>query len=405
MPPSPPAPAPSLAVLLNLVAQIAFGLLAMTICIPSMQDWPTTFGASQALVQLTFSAFVAAYGGLQLVWGPVSDRIGRKPVLLAGLALALAGLVAAALAPSLGWLIAARTVQGAGVAAGMVTGRALVQDLFVGSERTRAMAFIGMAMGLCPPLATIVGGQLHVRVGWQAGFLLMSGVGAVLFVAAWRGLPAAAARPAARSGGPGLVAGYTRLLREPAFPLYVLMLASTTAAFYSFLAGAPVVLKQYGVTPERVGFYIMAVPFSYMTGNLLTSRLVQRHGERSILWAGQLFTCLGAAGVLLLGLAGFASPLALAAPLLLLGLGHGFLAPPTLAGTVGLVPALAGSAAAIGGLIQQLSGALGGWIVGLVQHEGQIQLGALMLGWTALGLVAQSVLHGVVQTTRRPRPA
>jgi DHA1 family bicyclomycin/chloramphenicol resistance-like MFS transporter len=162
---SAPAPRHSRWLTANLISQLAYGLLAMTICLPSMQDWPATFGASQARVQLTLSAFIVSYGGLQLVWGPWSDRVGRKPLLLAGLVLSCAGSVFAALAPSLGLLTLARLVQGAGCAAGMVIARAMVQDLFTGNERTRVMAFVGMTMGVCPPLATLVGGQLHVRFG------------------------------------------------------------------------------------------------------------------------------------------------------------------------------------------------------------------------------------------------
>lgn len=128
----------------TLVAQLAFGLVAMTICLPSMQDWPALFGASQARVQLTFSGFIAAYGILQLVYGPLSDRVGRKPVLMAGLALACIGSLLAAFAPDLTMLTLARVLQGAGSAAGMVVGRAMVQDLFSGRDRTRMMAFIGM---------------------------------------------------------------------------------------------------------------------------------------------------------------------------------------------------------------------------------------------------------------------
>ncbi|MDB5942874.1 MAG: drug resistance transporter, Bcr/CflA subfamily protein, partial [Ramlibacter sp.] len=114
----------------NLVAQLAFGLLAMTICLPSMQDWPVAFGASQAAVQLTFSGYIAAYGCLQLVYGPWSDRIGRKPVLMLGLVLACLGSLLAAFAPGVGTLTLARVLQGAGAGAGMVVGRALVQDLY-----------------------------------------------------------------------------------------------------------------------------------------------------------------------------------------------------------------------------------------------------------------------------------
>ena len=126
------------------------------------------------------------------MYGPLSDRLGRKPVLLAGLALAGVASLLAALAPSLPWLIAARVLQGAGCAAGMVVGRAMVQDLFEGPERTRVMAFVGMAMGLCPPLATIVGGQLHVRLGWQANFVL---VAALALLAGAGCLARAAGRP------------------------------------------------------------------------------------------------------------------------------------------------------------------------------------------------------------------
>jgi DHA1 family bicyclomycin/chloramphenicol resistance-like MFS transporter len=143
--------------MVNLVAQIAFGLLAMTICLPSMQEWGQLLGTDQASVQLTFSAFVLTYGCLQLVYGPLSDRHGRKTVLLVGLAMALAGSVVGALSHSLGGLLVARVMQGAGAAAGAVVGRAAVQDLFHGPEKTRVMAFVGMAMGLCPPSLHLMG--------------------------------------------------------------------------------------------------------------------------------------------------------------------------------------------------------------------------------------------------------
>ena len=352
----------------NLLAQIAFGLLAMTICLPSMQEWGAIFGADQAWVQLTFSGYVVAYGALQLVYGPLSDRYGRKGVLLAGLSLAGAGSLLAAFAPDLPSLTAARIVQGAGSAAGMVVGRSMVQDLFHGPERTRVMAYIGMALGLCPPLATIIGGQIHVRLGWQANFLLIAALSVALLVAAWRGLPAPQKMPATGTHWFGdMVAAYSRLARVPAFRLYVAILAMTTATFYAFLAGAPLVLRSYGIGPERIGWYIMVVPLSYIAGNYLTSRLVQRQGERRMMVLGQLATAGGLGLMLGLGLGGLKTPFAFALPLTLLGLGHGFLMPPCLAGTVGQVPALAGTAAAVAGLAQQLMGAVAAYAVGLLQ--------------------------------------
>ena len=388
-------PPPTHALLVaNLLAQLAFGLLAMTICPPSMQEWASIFGASQASVQLTFSGYVIAYGGLQLLYGPLSDRLGRKNILLFGLFVAGVGSVLAALAPNLGLLTLARVLQGAGSAAGMVVGRAMVQDLFQGPARTRVMAYIGMTMGLCPPLATIIGGQLHVRLGWQSNFVLIAVLAAVLFVAAWRGLPDHQKTTTVQPHWlRAMWASYARLAREPAFILYVALLSMITATFYTFLSGAPIVLGSYGVGPEGIGYYIMSIPLAYIVGNYLTSHLVHRTGERPMMRLGQALTLSGVALMLGLALAGWHSPLAFALPLILLGIGHGFLVPPALAGTVSLVPALAGSAAAVAGLMQQMMGAVGGFTAGLFPHESAVNLGLLMLGYALCAALAHWLLH------------
>lgn len=382
----------------NLLAQLAFGLLAMTIGLPSMQEWPAIFGASQAAVQLTFSGYVLTYGLLQLVYGPLSDRLGRRRVLMFGLFVTLLGSVVAALATDLSTLVAGRVLQGAGSAAGMVVGRALIQDLFQGPERTRVMAYVGMAMGLCPPLGTIVGGQLHVTLGWQANFVLMAALALVLWVSAWRGLPAH--EPSTTPQAHWLRAmldAYGQLLKDPRFVLYVCLLAMTSATFYAFLGAAPLVLGSYGVGPDGIGFYIMFVPGSYIVGNFLTSHLVHRLGDQRMMWMGQALTAGGIGLMLVLALAGFSSPLALALPLMLMGLGNGFMVPPALAGTVGLMPALAGSAAAVAGLMQQLAAAAGGFAVGLVSHADAVNLALVMMGLCLLGVAAQLGLRRVLR--------
>jgi len=254
-------------------------------------------------------------------------------------------------------------------------------------------------MGLCPPTATLLGGQIHVHLGWQLNFAIMAGLALLAFVAAWRGLPGRTAPAAGHAQGHWLrvlLQAYARLLREPAFLLYVLILAMTTATFYCFLAGAPIVLTHYGVAPDRMGWYIMAIPFPYVLGNLLTSRLVHRWGDRSIMALGQVAVLLGLGLMLALALGGLRTPLAFALPLVFLGVGHGLLTPSALAGTVGLLPALAGAAAAVAGTAQQLVGAFGGYVVGVLTHDGPVNLGLLMLTLTLLGLAAQLLLYRVV---------
>jgi len=387
---------PSPALTVNLIAQVAYSLLVMTVCLPSMPEWGDFFGRPQDEVQLTFSSFVLTFGLLQLVYGPLSDRYGRRAMILIGLAVGITGSLAAAMAQSLPMLVAARVLQGAGVAAGMVVGRAAVQDLFHGPQRTRVMAYVGMTLGLCPPTGTVVGGQIHEALGWQANFVGVAALGVLLFAAAWWGLPrgSGAAEGSPRAAGAGAVlAGmgqaYARLLRMPVYLLHVTILGFTTAAFYMFLSGAPSVLRSYGIGPGEVGFAIMVVPLSYIVGNFLTSRMVRRTGGPALMRVGQTLSLTGVGLMLLLGLAGQHSPWAFVLPLLLLGIGHGLLVPPCLVATVALVPALAGAASALAGVTQQLMGALGGYLVGWVSLADHVGLAALMLGATALATLAR----------------
>ncbi|MEZ5660404.1 MAG: MFS transporter [Burkholderiaceae bacterium] len=329
--PAPPQPAPaggaSGVLIANIIAQITFGLLAMTICLPSIQEWGEIFGASQSSVQLTFSGYVIAYGATQLLFGPLSDRFGRRRMLMVGLIVGGLASVLAAMATSLPALVLARVLQGAGGAASSSVGRAMIQDLFSGPERTRVMAYVGMTMGLMPPSATILGGQVHEMIGWQGNFVIIAVLAGVLLIANRFGLPPDRPKPASATGRHWLremIGGYGLLIREPRFPIFVIILASSVATFYTFLSGAPLVLKSYGVGPGGVGFYIMAVPLSYVLGNFGTTRLISRVGERWLMNVGQGLTICGIALMAALGMAGLHTPLAFALPLLLMGIGHGF---------------------------------------------------------------------------------
>ena len=224
--------------------------------------------------------------------------------------------------------------------------------------------------------------------------MLIAILAVVLFVAAWRGLPDHQKSTTVQPHWlRAMLSAYARLAREPVFICYVVILSATTATFYAFLAGAPVVLGSYGVGPGGVGFYIMVGPLSYIVGNFITTHLVHRLHERTIMRLGQSLTVGGIALMVVLALAGLHNPLAFALPMIFLGLGNGLLVPPALAGTVGLLPALAGAAAAVAGLMQQLTGAVGGFAVGLFSHENAVNLGLLMLALALCGVVGQVLLY------------
>ncbi len=386
-------PPPRRLLVATLLASVAYGLLAMTACLPSMPTWATLFGASQGHVQLTFSAFVVAYGGAQIFYGPLSDRHGRRRLLLLGFTLAALGSLACALANDLSFLIAARALQGIGAAAGMVIGRAMVQDYFSGAERPRIMAYTGMVLGMCPPTATLLGGQIHVYLGWQANFLVLTVLAVALVLATWKVVPLSARQPSVHEHWlQEMFAAYRALAKKPVFLSYGVILSMCTGSFYVFLAGTPLVLASYGVGPARVGLFIMAVPLSYIAGNFMVSRLLHSSTEARLALSGQCLSCIGVAAALVLALAGVHSPYALALPLTLLGFGHGLLMPSTLSGTVSVIPALAGSAVAATGLAQQLFGAVGGWAVGLVGHEDARFMAAMMLSFMTISLGMQMVV-------------
>lgn len=381
------APPPQALRIVTLIAQVAFGVFAMTMCLPSMPEWGAIFGEPQSRVQLTLSAYMVSFGVLQLLYGPLSDRHGRKPVLLAGLVLAAVGSVLAALAQTLTMLVVARTLLGAGAAAGMVVGRASVQDLFEGPERTRVMAYVGMAMGLSAPISTVLGGQLHTLWGWQSIFVLLAVLALGLALLAWRVLPPPAASDPAIPGGLNLLRGYQQLAHEPVFLGYVVLLSLTIGTYYVFLGGAPLVLRAMGVGPAQLGWFIMVFPLTYIGGNFVTSRMAHRRNPHGLMAYGMALSLIGLVLTLVLGAMGWHNPWAFMAPLVLVGIGHGLLIPPSMVGTVGAIPALAGSAAALAGLSQQWVGAAGSYLVGWFPHDRATVLAALMLAFTVCSLL------------------
>lgn len=387
-----------------LISQIALGILAMTACLPSMPFWIEHFGESQGRVQLTFAAYALAFALGQLVYGPLSDRFGRRRLLIAGLLVGLAGSVCAVFAQSLDAIIAARALQGAGTCAGIVIGRAIIQDNYVGAARTKMMALVGIVMGLCPPSGTLIGGQLHVSFGWQAPFVAIALTSCVLLVSALWILPADKPSVANRQTAGALMKSYWALVGDSRYLSFCLIAAFSTATFYVFLAATPIVLDAYGVAPNYIGWYIMFVPAAYIMGNILTTRVAGKLADQRLMSIGQALNVIGILLMLVLAITGWHHPLAIAVPLMCLGFGHGLLMPPTLVGAVGSMPALAGAAAAFAGMLQQLTGAAATSVNGLLDLRDATDMGWLMLLLTLTAIAAQ-MMPSILQRRKRASAA
>ena len=360
-----PRPKPSLAIL---IALSAIGPLALNIFVPSMPGLQATFGISYATAQLTLTLYLIGTAVCQLVYGPVSDRFGRRPVILAGQGLFVVASLAAALAPTIEVLIAARTLQAVGGAAGIVLSRAIVRDLYGREKSASVLGYITAAWVLAPMIAPTLGGFLDGVGGWAASFFFLTGAGALVWLAA---LAMLHETHHTRDPAPMLSAmliGFGQLLRTPKFLAYTLTMAFGSGVFFSFLAGAPyimvVVLER---SPLEYGLWFIVVSIGYMGGNILAGRYSERAGVDTMVGLGAALTVLGTGTCLALVLAGFVAPAAVFVPMILVALGNGMGLPNGMAGAMSINPALAGTAAGLSGFMQMGLGA------GLSQSVGVLQ--------------------------------
>lgn len=392
-------PRPSLAIL---VALSAIGPLALNIFVPSMPGLQVSFGVSYATAQLTLTLYLIGTAVCQLFYGPLSDRFGRRPVILAGQGLFVLASLASALAPTIEVLIAARTVQAIGGAAGMVVSRAIVRDLYGREKAASLLGYITAAWVLAPMLAPSLGGFLDGVGGWAASFYFLTGAGAFVWLAAFGFLHETHHTREATPMLSGLVIGFTRLLREPKFIAYTLTLGFASGVFFSFLAGAPymmvVVLER---SPLDYGVWFIVVSLGFMTGNALCGRFSERLGVDRMIGFGVSLALTGTALSLLAVSAGFHTPAAIFVPMILATLGNGLAMPNGIAGAMSIDPALAGTAAGLAGFMQMGLGAAMSQSVGFLQGVSPWASLYVMVTSAALSIVAY---RWIVASGRRLRP-
>ncbi len=360
------APRPSFAIL---VAISAMGPLALNIFIPSMPGLQREFGVSYGTAQLTLTLYLIGMAACQLVYGPMSDRFGRRPMLLAGLAAFVAASLLAAIAPTIELLIAARLFQAVGGAAGIVLARTMVRDVYDRDKSASVISYITMAFVVAPMVAPVLGGFIDKFAGWRTDFWLIGAIGAAVLAAAWRTLPETHVNRGAPGSATGLIDGAIHLFALPRFRGYAITLALASSVFFSFLGGAPhIMVDVLDRTPMEYGIWFATVSVGYMFGNFLSGRYTQRFGIDRMMLAGNIITLAGGLLCFAAAIGGLLSPLTLFIPIAFAAFGNGLTLPNGIAGAISVEPRMTGAAAGWSGFIQMACGAAVSQIVGSMQN-------------------------------------
>jgi len=344
-----------------LIAISSAGPLSVNIIIPAIPALAHGFAADPAVVQLTVSLYFAGLAGAQLILGSLSDRFGRRPVLLGGFVLTVLTSFAAAVATNVAWLIIARTAQALGAATGVVVSRAIVRDLYARDRAASVLGWVTMSVVAIPMFGPLIGGVIETWWGWRAIFLLLGVASALTLVWAMIALPET--RPATMAGddtGRRLSKEARELTRTPAFLGYVLSAALISGPFYAIMGGAPhAVITIMGRSTTELGFWLVFSSFGYMAGNFFAGWLSVRYGGYAMLAWGMIITFAGTvASAALIWLMPDAGPAAIFVPLLFVYLGNGMGLPNAIAGAISVRPEAAGTAAGVTGCVQMGWGAI-----------------------------------------------
>jgi DHA1 family bicyclomycin/chloramphenicol resistance-like MFS transporter len=378
-----------------------FALLPIStdLYLPALPALRTAFGDSGALAQLTLSAFVVGFGLAHLVTGPLSDRFGRRPLLLAGLSLYFMASLGCALAADLTMLIAFRFLQGVGCCSGSVMSRAIIRDLYEPRRGAHVFSLITIAFTAVPMLAPVIGGALTAQFGWRANFLGLLGYAAFALAATWWLLAETNRHRDPLATDPVRLAGnFALIARDTTFRTFTLCGMFSYMGLFTYLSLSPFVLVEaFGVAPEHFGYWFMAGVVGHACGALSCSRLVRHIPLQRLLVLSAAITTTGAVAMLGLAVAGVAHPLGVIGPMFVYLMGHGITSPLCMTGAVGPFPKLAGTASALFGFIQAAVAAMVGQLA-MQFYDGTALPLAVTVTVAALCLAAAALLA-------MPRPA
>lgn len=329
--------------------------MVMNMFLPSLPQMSKFFGVSDSVMALSVPLFLFVSSILQIFIGPISDRYGRRPILLIGIAIFLLATIGCLLANSATVFLFFRMIQAA-IAVCMVLSRAIIRDSFNQEQSASMLAYVTMGMAIVPMISPAIGGMLDEFFGWKANFWAFLIIGSALFLLVWRDLG-----ETVKPSGLTLTQQfkeYPELLRSPRFWGYCLASAFSSGAFFAYLGGGPFVGSEvFGMSPKWVGFFFGAPAIGYFAGNWYTGRNAQRLGVNLLILNGAIAVTGGTILMLIVFLAGYGSAITFFGLMTIIGLGNGMVIPNATAGMLSVRPHLAGTASGLGGAIMIGGGA------------------------------------------------
>ena len=339
----------------TLICLSAIGALAMNIFLPSLPAMAETFDVTYAAATLSVTLFLAMNAVFQLFVGPLSDRFGRRPIVLASLIIFCFSSFGCILATSFEIFLVCRLLQSV-VVAGLVLSRAAIRDVHSQDQAASVIGYVTMGMAILPLIGPAVGGGLEVQFGWIASFWVLFGIGIFVFVLAY--LDMGETNKHRTTSMVAQFQAYPELLSSPRFWGYCLTATFSAGAYFAYLGGAAYVGREiFSLSPAVLGFYLGAPAIGYIIGNGLSGKLSVAVGVNKMILTGTLITALGMLLCISLFLFTIPIPLSFFGCVSFMGIGNGMVLPNSTSGMMSVRPHLAGSASGIGGTINTAGGA------------------------------------------------
>lgn len=387
-----------------LAAASALGPASMQILLPAIPVIKQEFAVSTEVAQLTLSLSMFAIAIGTLFYGPLSDKYGRKPVMLLGLSITLIGSILCLLAHSIEMLIISRFIQAFGGAVGLVLARAIVRDVYGATEAARVIATLVMVMVVIPMLSPALGGELMFLFGWESVFIVIAIMTSVMFVFLYKKLPETLEEPVPFQGIKTMLGNYLRLFQSRVFCGYAFCVAFVSVVFFSFISAAPeIMVSVLHRPPTEYGYYFIMVPAGFMAGNYVARYFGRSYSMNQLIGFGATVAVGGICLTIALQLLGFHEPIFLFAPIAVAIFGNGITLPNAQAAAINEFPKFAGSASGLTGFLQMALSAVAAQMVAVIFNGTAYPLLILMLVTSVLSLLSFRI--GVMSKSSRSNAA